>query len=282
MNQPATMPRAFVLGHPIAHSRSPMLHGFWLRSLRLAGSYEAVDVAPGQLNGFFERLRNEGFAGGNVTVPHKLAVMKHVSRLDDAASAIGAVNTIWQEAGAWVGGNTDAAGFLGNLDEGAPGWDSGGRTAVILGAGGAARAAVYALKSRGFTVHLVNRTLAHAADIAEHFGEGIFAHDWDRLAALMPGAGLLVNTTALGMQGKPPLEIDLAPLGPDAIVHDIVYAPLQTQLLQAARARGLRSVDGLGMLLHQAVPGFAHWFGVTPKVTPELRALLEADIRARS
>lgn len=278
MTLPVPPPRAFVLGHSIAHSRSPRLHGFWLRTLGLAGSYEARDVAPAALDGFFASARAEGFVGGNVTVPHKLAVVKYMNRLDQAAQAIGAVNTIWSEDGAWTGGNTDAAGFLGNLDAGAPGWDGKGKQALVLGAGGAARAVVFGLKSRGLTVHLANRTFCRAADIAAHFGEGVFAHEWDDLDGLLAGADVLVNTTALGMQGKPPLEIDITRLDPGAVVNDLVYVPLETALLRAANARGLRTVDGLGMLLHQAVPGFAHWFGVTPAVTPELRALLVADI----
>ncbi len=269
------IPRAFVLGHPVGHSRSPMLHGHWLRTLGLPGEYDLQDVAPDALAGFFAGLRDRGYVGGNVTVPHKVAVMDHVARLDDAAQAIGAVNTLWTEAGAWVGGNTDAAGFLANLDEGAPGWDA-ARTAVVLGAGGAARAVVYALLSRGLRVALVNRSRAAADAIVAWFG--VVAHDWAAVPDLLAGAGLLVNTTALGMLGKPPLAIDLSPLPAAAVVHDIVYVPLQTALLADARRRGLRAVDGLGMLLHQAAPGFAHWFGATPQVTPALRALIAADI----
>ena len=271
--------RAFVLGYPVAHSRSPMLHGSWLRTLGIPGSYERAEIAPENLAAFFARLRSEGFAGGNVTVPHKVACIPHLARLDPAATAIGAVNTIWREADDLVGGNTDAAGFIANLDEHAPGW-SGAGTAVILGAGGAARAAVYALRERGTAIRLVNRTRATAEALAARFGASVSAHDWAELPALLPGAGLLVNTTALGMKGQPPLAIDLAALPPDAVVYDIVYVPLETPLLAAARARGLRAVDGLGMLLHQAVPGFARWFGVTPTVTPELRALIEQDLRA--
>ncbi|MCP8938776.1 shikimate dehydrogenase [Alsobacter sp. SYSU M60028] len=274
--------RAFVIGHPIAHSRSPMLHGHWLETLGLAGVYEARDVAPEALPAFFENLRAEGYVGGNVTVPHKLAVIPFLAEIDEAARAIGAVNTIWLEGGRLVGGNTDAYGFLGNLDQLAPGWDAAGGVAVVLGAGGAARAAVYALLSRGFAVRLVNRTPATARDLAAHFGEGVTAHDWTALPALLPEANLLVNTTSLGMLGKPPLDIDLTQLKAGAVVNDIVYVPLDTPLLRQARARGLRTVDGLGMLLHQAVAGFAHWFGVTPSVTPALRALLEADIRAKT
>ena len=258
-----------------------MMHGFWLKSLGLEGSYTAHDVAPDGLDRFFAGLRAQGFVGGNVTVPHKMAVMKYMSRIDDAAKAIGALNTIWTENGEWCGGNTDVAGFLGNLDESTPDWDKGSKVAVILGAGGAARAAVYGLLGRGFEVHLVNRTLAHAGALAAYFGPKVHAHQWDDAAKVLPLADLLVNTTALGMQAKPPMELDLSRLKPTAIVNDMVYVPLETGLLNAARARGHRTVDGLGMLLHQAVSGFTHWFGTAPKVTPELRALLENDIRSQ-
>ena len=248
----------------------------------MPGSMKPAMLRRDNLDGFFASLRSEGFVGGNVTVPHKLAVMKYCSQMDAAAQAIGAVNTIWTDNGQWVGGNTDAIGFLGNLDEKASGWDKGGRTAVILGAGGAARAAIYGLKSRGFEVHLVNRTLTHAAALAEAFGQGVYAHGWGELDHLARRADLLVNTTALGMQGKPALAFDPGGLKPGAIVHDIVYVPLETALLRAARLRGHRTVDGLGMLLHQAVAGFAHWFGAVPTVSPQLRAVLEADIRDKT
>lgn len=268
-------PRAFVLGHPVAHSRSPMLHGYWLRTLGLDGSYERVDVPPERLAGFFQTLAAQGFAGGNVTVPHKVASMPFMTRLDDDARTIGAVNTIWVEDGGLVGGNTDAAGFMAHLDEAAPGWDG---PAVVLGAGGAARAAIHGLRARRVPVHVINRTSANAAALADRLGSGVKAHAWDALPGLLAEAGLLVNTTSLGMQGKPPLAVDLTRLPRPAVVYDIVYVPLETELLRAAKARGHRTVDGLGMLLHQAVPGFARWFGVKPQVTPKLRALLEADI----
>ena len=268
--------RAFVLGHPVGHSRSPMLHGYWLRTMGVRGSYELADVRPEGLADFFAKMKSRGFVGGNVTVPHKVAVMPFMSRLDEEARAIGAVNTIWFEDGALVGGNTDTIGFLANLDELAPGWEG---PAVVIGAGGAARAVIHGLRQRRALVHIVNRTRAHADALAERF-RGVTAHAWDELPELMRGAGILVNTSSLGMQGKPRLEIDLAPLPRRAVVHDIVYVPLETDLIRDAKARGHRTVDGLGMLLHQAVAGFAHWFGVVPQVTPELRALLEADISA--
>lgn len=273
-----TVPHAFVMGHPVAHSRSPMLHRYWLELLGIEGTYELCDVAPEALGAFFARFAEEGYVGGNVTVPHKTAVMAHVDEIDAAARAIGAVNTLWVEDGVLWGGNTDAVGFLGNLDERAPGWREGGRRAVVLGAGGACRAVTFGLRESGFEVAIVNRTLAHAEAIALRFGAGVSAHPMGAVHGLMAEADLLVNTTSLGMSGKPPLTVDLAPLKASAVVCDIVYVPLRTALLEQAAARGHRTVDGLGMLIHQAVPGFARWFGATPPVTAELRGLLEADI----
>ena len=273
-----SVPRAFVLGHPVGHSRSRMLHGYWLRTLGLPGAYDLQDVPPEGLAGFFARMRGEGYVGGNVTVPHKVAAMAYMARLDDAARAIGAVNTIWLEDGGLVGGNTDAFGFLTNLDDRAPGWDAAPVEAVVLGAGGAARAVIHGLLSRGATVRLANRTKANAEALAAHFGPGVTAHGMAAAPGLLRRTSLLVNATSLGMLQASPLAIDLAPLPDDAVVCDIVYVPLRTPLLLAARQRGLRAVDGLGMLLHQATAGFARWFGVTPAVTPGLRALVEADI----
>lgn len=274
--------RAFVIGHPIGHSRSPMLHGYWLRSLGIEGSYERVDVPPAAVEAFFRSYRDEGWIGGNVTVPNKTAVIPFLDRIDADAEAIGAVNTIWWEGGKLVGGNTDAYGFLGNVDELVPGWDGGASRAVILGAGGATRAIVHGLLGRGLEVALVNRTVEKAAALAARFGPRVSAHgpaDRDRLLA---GCDLLVNATSLGMVGQPALEIDLAVLPPRAVVYDIVYVPLETPLLRQAAARGLRTVDGLGMLLHQGAVGFGRWFGQRPEVTRELRDLLAADIRART
>ena len=274
-------PRAFVVGHPVAHSRSPLIHGTWLRQLGLPGRYERVDVAPGDLPGFVRGLAAAGFSGGNVTVPHKTAVLALVDHCDEAARAIGAVNTLWFENGRLHGGNTDAWGFTANLDAGAPGWDRAGAHAVVLGAGGAARGVVHGLLGRGLSVAVVNRTAATAAALAAHFGSAVSAHPWAALPACLDGAALLVNTTALGMAGQPPLALALDPLPADAVVCDIVYVPLETALLRDARQRRNRAVDGLGMLLHQAVPGFARWFGAEAAVTPTLRAIVSADIPPR-
>ena len=268
-------PRACVLGHPVAHSRSPMIHTHWLRTLELPGSYISRDVTPDEMPRTLAQLADAGFIGGNVTVPHKQIAFRLVGRLDAAAAAIGAVNTLWYEGATLVGGNSDAAGFIANLDDIVPGWAA--QTAILLGAGGAARAALHALHQRGAAVQIVNRTQSRAAELAAGV-QGATAHGWDALPDLLRSADLLVNTTILGMAGKPPMSIDLARLKSTAIVYDIVYVPLETALLRAARARGLRTVDGLGMLLHQAVPGFARWFGATPRVTPELRSLVKADL----
>ena len=272
-------PRAFVIGHPVGHSRSPLIHGHWLGVHGIAGSYEKVPVAPEDLDGFVAGLKAAGFVGGNVTVPHKRRVLELADALDEAADAIGAANTLWFDGDDLVAGNTDALGFQASLDDEAPGWDGTPGAALVLGAGGAARAVIHGLVERGFEVAVVNRTLMRAVDLAEAQEEGVWAYAWEEIPQLLRAADLVVNTTTLGMAGQPPLALDLAPLKRDALVADIVYTPLETPLLAAARARGHRTVGGLGMLLHQAVPGFERWFGVRPQVTPELLALIEADVR---
>ena len=271
--------RTCVMGHPVAHSRSPMLHGYWLRTLGIEGAYELADVAPDDFAAFFRGLGANGFAGGNITKPHKEQAFRLVDRREDAADAIGAVNTVWYENGALVGGNTDWLGIVLSLDAIAPGWDKG--RALVLGAGGAARAATYGFRQRGLSVSLVNRTRARAEQLAANV-PGVTVHGYDALPRLMADADVLINTTSLGQAGNPPLEIDLTNLKRSAIVYDVIYVPLETGLLKAARRAGHRTVDGLSMLLYQAVPGFAHWFGVTPTVTAEQRAILEADIRGKS
>jgi shikimate dehydrogenase len=276
MNGPVA--RACVMGHPVAHSRSPMLHGYWLETLQIAGAYERADVSVAEFPAFLRNLRQHGYIGGNVTVPHKEEAFRMVDERDEAAEAIGAVNTVWYEGDRLVGGNTDAYGFIAHLDASVPGWDEEVHRAVVLGAGGAARAVVHALLGRGLAVALVNRTPARAHELALHFAMRPSAHAFEDLPDVLSRAGLLVNATSSGMAGKGALDVDLSPLLPQAIVYDIVYVPLETALLTRARGRGLRTVDGLGMLLHQAVPGFSRWFGVRPEVTPALRRRLEADI----
>lgn len=275
--------KAFVCGHPIAHSRSPKIHGHWLKRYGIDGSYTAIDVAPGDFGSFLAGLSSTGLRGGNVTIPHKEAAFAAVQRRDEAAEQIGAVNTVWLEDGILWGGNTDAYGFAANLDHLAPGWASNGDVAVVLGAGGASRAIIHALKQRGFTdIRIVNRTVARAVELADQFGGGVSAHPQAATAELLGHASLLVNTTALGMHGNEGLPADPSTLPDHAIVTDIVYVPLETPLLATARARGLKTVDGLGMLLHQAVPGFERWFGRRPEVTAELRSLIVADLDAKT
>jgi shikimate dehydrogenase len=272
--------RAFVIGHPVAHSRSPLIHGYWLRRHGLHGSYERIDVAPGELPAFLARMEADGFVGGNVTVPHKEAAFRLVAERTERANRLGSVNTLWLENGRLHGDTTDGEGFLASV-AGAVGADWLGRieVALVLGAGGAARAIVGALLDAGIArIRVANRTEARARDLAALAPDRIEVVSWAGLPTATAEADLLVNTTQAGMKGQPPLSLDLSGLPARAIVSDIVYVPLETQLLADARARGLRIVDGLGMLLHQAVPGFACWFGVRPEVTAELRALVEADL----
>jgi shikimate dehydrogenase len=272
--------RAFVCGHPVAHSRSPLIHNYWLRQLGLAGSYERIDVPPNEFEAFLRDFPRMGFAGGNVTLPNKETAFALASETDEAARLIGAVNTLWMEGGRVHGANSDAPGFVANLDDGAPQWRQ-SRKATVLGAGGAARAVIYALKQVGIAeIGIVNRTLARAADLAGLFAPGPTAHTWEDFPSLLRETDLLVNTTSLGMGANTGPVLDLAAMPADAIVTDIVYVPLETPLLRAARLRGLATVDGLGMLLHQAVPGFIRWFGREPEVTEELRRLVIADLEA--
>jgi shikimate dehydrogenase len=276
-------PKACVIGWPVAHSRSPLIHRFWLEQLKIAGSYELAAVAPDDFPEFVQNLAQHGFVGGNVTLPHKQTAFELCDVRLAAAKRLKAVNTLWIEAGKLCGDNSDCDGFLGAMDQDAPGWEPGSGAAVVLGAGGAARAIVHALQSRGMTrIFLVNRTRERADVLAGDFGAPVEVVNFADLPDAMAGAGLLVNTTSLGMRGQPPLSVDLAPLPPHAIVSDIVYVPLETELLKAAKARGLRAVSGIGMLLHQAAPGFERWFGKKPHVTAALRGLAEADILATS
>ncbi len=271
--------KAFVIGHPVAHSRSPIIHCTWLAEHGIDGTYEPIDVAPEHLPSFFEGLRSGEFAGGNVTIPHKEAVFALCDSVDELARTIGAVNTLVIENGRIHGSNTDYLGFLGNLDDGAPGWSDGPNDALVIGAGGAARAVLVALRRRdGGRVHVLNRTLANAQALVDDIAGPFEAHGFDAFPALAPHIGLVVNTSSIGMHGSRFDWLDLSLLPKSALVTDIVYTPLITPLLAAAQAQGLKTVDGLGMLLHQAVPGFAAWFGTTPKVTPQLRARVVATL----
>ena len=271
--------KAFVIGHPIAHSRSPIIHGTWLAEHGIDGSYSAIDVAPAELPAFFDRLRSGEFAGGNVTIPHKEAVFALCDSVDPLARTIGAVNTLVVTDGKVHGTNTEYLGFLGNLDAGAPFWSDGLENAVVLGAGGASRAVLVALQSRNVgTIHLFNRTPANAVRLASEIGGNIIPHEFSAFADVAPTARLVVNTSSVGMHGTRFDNLDLNLLPDDTLVTDIVYAPLITPLLADAARRGLPVVDGLGMLLHQAVPGFEAWFGLRPAVTPARRARIEATL----
>lgn len=274
-------PKACVIGWPVAHSRSPLIHRFWLNELNLSGTYERTAVSPEAFPAFLKNLSDHGFVGANVTLPHKETAFLLCDERLPAAQRLRAVNTVWIEKGKLHGDNTDVAGFLGALDQEAPGWSSKPTSALVIGAGGAARAIVFALLSRGFPrIALLNRSAERARKLAEEFGEVIKFVDRTDLPAVMREAAILVNTTSLGMTGQPPLNLDLSPLPATALVNDIVYAPLKTGLIRDAEARGLKVVPGLGMLLHQAVPGFARWFGRRPEVSEALRQRIEADIPA--
>jgi shikimate dehydrogenase len=275
------LPAACLIGWPAAHSRSPLIHHYWLRTHHIEGGYSIEAVPPEGFAEFVLHLKRHGYIGANVTIPHKERVLQ-LAEPDERARAIGAANTLWYEGERLKATNTDVEGFIANLDASAPGWDS-APEAVVLGAGGSARAVLFGLLERGLRrIHLVNRNIDRAGGLAAQFGEAVSPLGWDAVADVLPRAGLLVNTTSLGMAKQPPLAIDLAPLPSTAAVADLVYVPLDTGLLKAARARGHRTADGLGMLLHQAVRGFELWFGVRPAVTDELRALVVADLEAHA
>lgn len=272
-------PKAFVIGWPISHSRSPLIHGYWLKTYRLAGSYERLPVKPEDLAAFLGTLAEQGYAGGNVTVPHKEQALSLAAEATETASRIGAANTLFFEGGRLIADNTDAYGFITHLDRSSPSWSKHDGAVVLLGAGGAARAIVHAFLERGVERLIVlNRSPERAEALAAHFGPRVRAAPWDRRNAALTDASVLVNTTSLGMPGQPPLDIDPSTLKSGSTVADIVYVPLETPLLRDARLFGHVAVGGLGMLLHQAVPGFERWFGVRPEVTDELRGVVVRDI----
>jgi shikimate dehydrogenase len=282
------MTKAFIVGHPVKHSRSPLIHGHWLKRYGLDGSYERIDVAPVNFADFLRSFERDGFAGGNVTIPHKEAAFAGASRRTLRAKRLKAVNTLWFEDGVLWGDNTDVIGFMAHLDRSlGTSWERDVDTALIIGAGGAARAVVAGLQDRPLKrIMVANRTGPKAGELVDDLkGSGPAALEavaWEELRPALARSRLIVNTTSLGMMGQPPLLLDLEVAPADAVVADIVYVPLKTPLLAAAEARGMRIVDGLGMLLHQAAPGFERWFGVAPEVTPELRALIVADIEGGS
>jgi shikimate dehydrogenase len=274
----AAVRAACVIGWPVEHSRSPLIHNYWLRRYGIAGKYRRELVPAEEFATFVRSLAARGYVGANATVPHKEAALA-LSTPDERACAVGAANTLWLDNGVLRSTNTDVEGFLDNLDARAPGWDRGADKAVVLGAGGAARAVIHGLLARSVErIVIVNRTLSRAETLRQIFGGRVHVARWDEMGEHLAGAALLVNTTTLGMQGQPGLAIDVARLPGRAIVADLVYVPVLTPLLAAAKANALRTSDGLGMLLRQAVRGFALWFGKTPEVTAELRALVEADL----
>jgi shikimate dehydrogenase len=259
-----------------------MIHGYWLKQHGIDGEYIRMPVEPDAAAAFFRDLGRHGFAGCNVTVPHKEAAFRAAARPDAAARSVKAANTLWLEDGVLCASNTDIYGFLTNLDRQAPGWDHIGLAAAILGAGGAARGIIRGLLDRGIPhIRLANRTRERSETLAAEFGAAVSVFAWESRADMLTDCGLLVNTTTLGMAGHEPLDIDLTHFSRPGVVCDIVYTPLATNLLKHARQAGFHIADGLGMLLHQAVPGFEKWFGVRPEVTPELRALVVADIERR-
>lgn len=273
-------PRACVVGWPIEHSRSPVIHRYWLKKHGLPGSYRREAVPPEAFPDFVRGLAGHGYVGANITIPHKEDAARLADRLTPVAEQLGAANTLWLEGGRVHGNNTDAYGFTANLDERAPGWADGGE-AVVIGAGGAARAVVFALLERGFDkVRILNRTESRATALVGRFGSRTVAGPLNDLAAVLPRADLVVNTTAAGLAGSGGLAVDWALARDAAIATDIVYAPLVTPFLQGAAARGLTVVDGLGMLLHQAVLGFERWFGRRPVVDDDLRRAVLADLGA--
>ena len=264
---------AGVMGWPVAHSRSPRIHGYWLEEKGIGGAYLPLAVRPENLGAALAALPALGFRGCNLTAPHKEAALARMDTLSETARRIGAVNTVTvADDGALHGDNTDGFGFISHLRQEAPGWEP-ALPVAMLGAGGAARAVVDALSAAGVTeIRLLNRTGERAAALAEEAGETVRPLAWERRAEALADCGLLVNTTNLGQVGKPALDLDLGRLPADAVVYDLVYAPLETDLLNAARARGHATVDGLGMLIHQARPGFAAWFGAEAEATAALRS----------
>jgi shikimate dehydrogenase len=267
------IPLAGVIGSPVAHSKSPILHGYWLKKHGLAGHFVPLNVAANDLGEVLKAMPRMGFVGANVTIPHKERVLEHVDHITDRATLIGAVNTlVFRADGSILGDNTDGYGFIENLRQGAPDWDAGSGPAVVLGAGGAARAVVASLLDAGVPeILLSNRTRVRAEQLREDFGARVKVIDWVQAGNILEKAKTVVNTTSLGMQGKPELRVPLDGLSAGTVVTDLVYAPLQTQLLKIASDKGCVTVDGLGMLLHQAVPGFERWFGRRPVVDDATR-----------
>ena len=277
-----TAPKACVIGSPISHSRSPLIHRYWLKKHGISGSYDRIEVRPDELDKFLERIRQGELAGCNVTIPLKELAFDAVDQTDEQTRRLKSVNTIYMEDGQLCGTSTDGMGFMANLYQTVPGWRCRSKHVVILGAGGAARGLIDALIADGVsTITLINRTVERAEAIAADYPDQVDPHGWDGLGHALPLTDLLINSTSLGMTGQPPLQVALDRLKPGAVVCDIVYTPLRTDLLCQAAACGHQVVEGLGMLLHQAVPGFEKWFGTRPEVTDELHDMIAADITGK-
>jgi shikimate dehydrogenase len=272
------MKRACVIGWPISHSRSPLIHGFWLRKYGIDGAYTREPVRPENLESYLNSLQTRGFEGCNVTVPHKERAYALAARREPSAVAVEAANTLWFQDGKLVCANTDTYGFLANLADKAPDWKQRTGSIVVLGAGGSARAVIHGFLQEGRNVYVFNRSASRAQDLAKHFGAHVKAFAWEARNTHVPEAAVIVNTTTLGLNGVGDPEIEFSGAQKGMVVADLVYAPLMTAFLKSAEAHGLQTVDGLGMLLHQAVPGFEKWFGVRPEVTPELYDLVAKDI----
>ncbi|MGI9372481.1 MAG: shikimate dehydrogenase, partial [Hyphomicrobiales bacterium] len=269
------------IGWPVAHSRSPIIHNYWLKTLNLAGEYGLLPVAPEKADDYFQSFENHGLIGANVTVPYKEVAFRCVNETDEISKRLGSVNTLYVKNGKVCATSTDGYGFLQHLKHAVDGWSTKDKSIVLIGAGGAARAIAGALIDEGAAQIIVcNRTLTKAETFAKDLGAPVSAANWDHRHDILREADQLVNTTSLGMTGNSDLDLLLNKLPTSAVVYDIVYTPLETSLLKNAAKRGHRCVDGLGMLLHQAVPGFELWFGQKPEVTEELRALVIGSLTA--
>jgi shikimate dehydrogenase len=276
------MKRACVIGWPIEHSRSPAIHGYWLDRYKIDGSYTKRPVRPDEVEAFLASLAAEGLTGCNVTIPHKEAAFRLAAEREDSAMAIGAANTLWlDDRGRLCAANTDTYGYMTYLTREAEHWNRRDAPVSILGAGGAARAIAYGFLDAGVAeIRVFNRSGARAEALARDFGPRVKPMPWEERSHASTESAVLVNTTSVGLKGEGALDMDFTDFHPDCIVSDIVYVPLETGLIREARRHGLRTVDGLGMLLHQAVPGFEKWFGIRPEVTVELYDRIAADIEA--
>jgi shikimate dehydrogenase len=271
---------AGVMGWPVMHSRSPMMHNYWMEQQGLAGTYVPLAIEPGKIGPALRAMHPLGFAGCNLTIPHKQDAMEIVDEVDEVAKKIGAIScVVVRDDGSLFGTNNDWLGFLGNLKEFRPDWRADAGPVTVIGAGGGSRAVCYALLDQGVTeIRLVNRTRERAEKLAEEFGGPIEVHSWEERHDALDGVAMAVNVTSQGMQGETALDIQLDALPVDAIAADIIYIPLETPFLAAARARGNPTLNGVGMLLHQGPPAWKRWFGVEPQVTPDLRAEMEKSI----